>query len=153
MKAALLLLCFALPAPALAALNVGYGGAWYNPETPGQGLLVEVLESGQTLFVAWFTFAPEQSTKARAKVGAPEHRWLTAQGSIMNTRADLTLFNTRGGVFNAAVPVTTEAVGTAELEFIDCRSARFSYQLDDPPRTAEFDLIRISDGAVCDQLD
>jgi N-acetylneuraminic acid mutarotase len=37
-------------------INGGHGGAWFNPETAGQGIVIEVLPALNQLFVAWFTF-------------------------------------------------------------------------------------------------
>jgi hypothetical protein len=37
-----------------------YSGAWYNPEQPGEGFIVEVLQDDQTL-VYWFTYAADGS--------------------------------------------------------------------------------------------
>jgi sugar lactone lactonase YvrE len=127
-------------------INFGLTGAWFNSETAGQGLLVEIIPSRNEVFVAWFTFEA-----ATLKIGAPEHRWLTAQGSYSGATAELTVSSTTGGAFDQAGPVETTAVGSATLSFSDCETARFDYVLDDAP-SAGFDLGRIASDVLCSSL-
>jgi cyclophilin family peptidyl-prolyl cis-trans isomerase len=107
-----------------SVLNAGHSGAWYNPSTPGQGVLVEVDEGQQFLFASWFTFTPGGSGS-----GAEQH-WLTAQGSYSGDAADLLVYETLGGEFDDPQDVTTEAVGQATLRFSDCANGELSYVLD-----------------------
>ncbi|MDJ0655361.1 MAG: NHL repeat-containing protein [Xanthomonadales bacterium] len=130
------------------AINAGLTGAWFNPATAGQGLLVEVIPSRQEVFLAWFTYAEPD---AGGKVGVPEHRWLTAQGSYADATAELTLSSTRDGVFDRGDAVSTVPVGSATLSFSDCEAARFNYALDDGP-SGGFDLSRIAPDVLCSSL-
>jgi hypothetical protein len=37
-------------------INPGHAGAWLNPETSGQGFLLDVLPETDMAFLAWFTY-------------------------------------------------------------------------------------------------
>ena len=49
-----------------------YSGAWYNPEQPGEGFVVEVLQDDQAL-VYWFTYVAD---------GSGEQAWMTGVGDL-----------------------------------------------------------------------
>lgn len=143
----LMLILLALAGTAKAQINYGHSGAWFNPDTAGQGLLVEVLPDSNQVFVAWFTFET-----AGSKLGAPEQRWLTGQGEIIGDTANLMLSVTAGGVFDDPTAVTTTPVGSAMMTLPDCVSGRFDYQLDSDGLAGGFDLQRIGTGATCQEL-
>lgn len=112
-------------------INAAVEGGWFNPSTPGQGLLLDVLDDGRSLFVAWFTFA-DVETQSLSKVGDPAHRWVTAQGSIVGERAELDVTLTTGGVFDDPAPVENSApgaIGTLLIELATCKSGTATYQL------------------------
>jgi hypothetical protein len=54
-------------------INAGHAGAWFNPDTSGQGQLIDVEPEEQFIFVAWFTYGEDS---------ALGQRWLTAQGPL-----------------------------------------------------------------------
>ena len=54
--------------------DFAFSGNWYDPATSGQGLTVEVNPNSSTVFVAWYTYAPNG-----AGAGAAGQRWYTAQ--------------------------------------------------------------------------
>ena len=114
-------------------INPGLNDAWYNPATDGQGFLVTVFPDIQEMFVAWFTFdtvrPPDDVT---AQLGGPGQRWLTAQGPYDGDSATLTIFVTKGGVFDAAQPpATTDPAGdgTMTLQFADCENGLVNYEI------------------------
>lgn len=125
------------------SINPGLSGAWYNASTDGQGMLVDVIPGRGQLFVAWFTFE-----SASLKLGAPEQRWFTAQGHYAGNSAELTLFNSSGGRFNAPTPVATEVVGTAILTFHSCTEADFAFSFDEAT-SGEIPLTRLSPNVSC----
>ncbi len=129
------------------AINAGLSGAWFNPETAGQGLLFDVITSDRTLFAAWFTF----EAPAEAKLGVPEHRWLTAQGPYVDNSAALDIFTTAGGAFDRPDAVTTSPSGSATLSFSSCTEAIFEYALDDGP-SGTIALQRLSPDVFCANL-
>ena len=114
-------------------INPGLNDAWYNPATDGQGFLVTVYPDIKQVFVAWFTFDTERPPEdVTAQLGDPGHRWLTAQGPFDGDSATLTLYVTKGGVFDAAEPpATTDPAGDGAmtLEFADCKNGLVTYEI------------------------
>ena len=114
------------------SINPGFNDAWFNPDTPGQGFLITVFPDIQQLFLAWFTFDTERPMENTASLGESGHRWLTAQGSYSEDTANLTIFVTSGGIFNAGQPpaVTDPAGdGTMTITFSDCSRGFVSYEI------------------------
>ena len=141
-------------------INAGHSGAWYNPSTPGQGILFEVLPDTNTVFMAWFTYdtvAPPADIAAI--VGAPEHRWLTGLGVIDHETNSITfdLALTTGGLFNNSQGVVNSepnSYGTLTAEINNCTDMDISYDLINQELSGEFPMIRISDDnvALCEML-
>lgn len=126
-------------------INFGLSGGWFNADTAGQGLLLEVLPESEQVFVTWFTYESEGAVAA-GKVGATEHRWLSGLGAIDGNRVEVDLRVTSGGFFDDPTPVErTESgtYGTLTLEFTDCASATMSYDLFDEGLQGQRDLIRL----------
>ena len=129
-------------------INAGMDGAWYNPATSGQGLLVDShrdSEGESFLFMAWFTFG--ESTQSG-------QRWLTAQGLFEGSTVNVTLYETTGGRFDNPLDTVTSRVGQATLEFEDCSNARLNYSFDNISKSGEIELIRAIPGgeARCEDL-
>jgi hypothetical protein len=139
-------------------INPGLNDAWYNPATNGQGFLITVLPEIRQMFVAWFTFDAERPPEAvTATLGDSGQRWLTAQGPYDGDTANLTLFITQGGVFDAATPeASTDPAGdgTLTLEFADCTEGLVTYDITSLSLSGEIPIQRISAGNVplCDSL-
>jgi len=114
-------------------INPGLNDAWYNPATDGQGFLVTVFPDIEQMYVAWFTFDTERPPDdVTAHLGGPGQRWLTAQGPYDGDSATLTIFVTKGGVFDAAEPPATtdpEGDGIMTLEFADCENGLVNYEI------------------------
>ena len=126
-------------------LNAGHSGAWFNPQTSGQGVLVDVAAGEQYLFLAWFTYTDADSANPF------EHRWLTAQGGYAGNIAQLPLSETLGGKFDDPQEVNTVTVGEVIVEFDDCEQGRVTYSLDGEDLQGEFPLVRLipGSGTVC----
>lgn len=109
-------------------INQGIAGAWFEPATAGQGLLIDIEPETRFIFIAWFTFeAPSGS-----KVGSADQRWLTAQGSYEGRAAvDLPIFNTTGGAFDTVQAVASEQVGLLTISFDSCTAGTVDYTLDE----------------------
>ncbi|NRB70895.1 MAG: hypothetical protein HRU51_03155 [Xanthomonadales bacterium] len=119
-------------APQPALVNAGFNDAWFNPDTAGQGVFINVFAELGQVFVAWFTFDAERPTAdAPALLGEAGHRWLTALGPIDGNRAVLQVALTEGGLFDTRppVPTVTGEYGTLELEFVDCETVLMRYEL------------------------
>jgi hypothetical protein len=129
-------------------INAGHSGAWFNPETPGQGQLIDVEPGSNFLFLSWFTF-----TEATAD-NPNEQQWYTAQGNYTGDTAVLDLFETLGGKFDDPQEVTTTQVGEVTLTFSDCDQGMMSYSFDAEELEGEFPLVRVIPGSdnVCEGL-
>jgi hypothetical protein len=114
-------------------INAGLNDAWYDPATAGQGFLIAVFPEISQMFVAWFTFDTERPPEdVAAMLGDPGHRWLTAQGPYDGNTANLTIYVTEGGVFDAAEPPASldpAGDGTLKLEFADCSEGMVRYEI------------------------
>jgi hypothetical protein len=139
-------------------INAGVADAWYDPATAGQGFLVTVFPDLEQIFLAWFTYDTERPPgDVTAHLGEPGHRWLTAQGPYTDDTAELTLYLTTGGVFDAADPPATtdqQGYGTLTLQFADCENALATYEIPSLNRSGEIPLQRITDArvALCEEL-
>jgi len=129
-------------------INAGLNDAWLNPDTDGQGLLIAVFPVVKRMFVAWFTYDTERPPQgATANLGEPGHRWLTAQGSYDGNLADLKVYVTRGGVFDAAEPAASTdpaGDGSMQIEFTDCNEALVTYEIASLARPGQFPIERIA---------
>jgi subtilase family serine protease len=124
----------------------GLTGSWYNPQTSGQGFLIEVypdaIASGHGLLGAgWYTY------DAAASGG---QRWYTLQGDVFNTSgsAALKILTSTGGNFAALPAVAATHVGSATLTFSDCTSASLTYSFDDG-RSGTIPLSRLDTNLTC----
>jgi hypothetical protein len=129
-------------------INPGLNDAWYNRATNGQGLLVTVFPNDKQMFLAWFTYDTERPPEdVTAILGEPGHRWMTAQGPYDGDTANLILYQTRGGVFDAAEPPASTDLngdGTIVIEFADCTQALVRYEITSLGIDGEFPIERIS---------
>ncbi len=141
-------------------VNYGLAGGWYNPETSGQGILIDVLPQTNRVFFTWFTYdtqaPPEQ---ASAIIGDPSHRWLTGLGEFdpQTNSVTIDLNLTTGGKFDDATPVQyseANSYGTVTLSFEDCSNMQMQYNLYDAALTGLIDYSRISaeNIALCEYL-
>jgi murein DD-endopeptidase MepM/ murein hydrolase activator NlpD len=99
-------------------------GAWYDPAISGQGLMIEALPGGKQLFVAWFTFAPDESGS---------QRWYSAVLTLNGATATGRVHRTLGGRL-ATVPTAAQQqneIGSMTIDFPDCRTAAVTYSLAD----------------------
>ena len=139
-------------------INAGLNDAWFNPATPGQGFLITVLPDIKQMFLAWFTYDTQRPPQGvGAFLGEPGHRWLTAQGPYHGDTASLTLFVTKGGVFDAAEPATSTdpaGDGTMTLEFADCAEALVTYEITSLDISGQIPIQRIvpDNVPVCEVL-
>jgi len=129
-------------------ITAGLNGAWYNPNWPGQGFLIDVLPDSQRVFVGWFTFDTERLYDAGPKnsMGGLNQRWLTALGEYHGNRANLELLLTSSGEFLwKNTPVTNQEYGVLELEFSDCETATAHFTIPDLAMEGTVPLKKISD--------
>jgi hypothetical protein len=134
-------------------INHGVSDAWYAPEIPGQGIFVDVFPESRRIFIGWFTHDIWNSA-TEGRLGDGNHRWLTAEGTFDGPRAELTLFETSGGLFASDTPVTTTAVGSAVFTLRACSHATLEFTIESGTNEGKVDLRRISDEntARCEAL-
>jgi hypothetical protein len=134
------------PLNVLFEVNAGHAGAWYNPDTSGQGQLIDIEPESGFMFLAWFAYTDATS-------GNPnEQHWLTAQGTYDGNTAILPVYETLGGQFDDPAEVDPPVlVGSIELTFEDCTSGQASYSIDSWGVTGSFPLSRVIPGSenVC----
>ena len=139
-------------------INAGLNDAWFNRATNGQGLLIMVFPGIRQMFLAWFTYDTQRPAEdVTAFLGEPGHRWLTAQGPYEGDTANLTIFVTEGGVFDAADPPAStdlDGDGTINIEFADCTQGLVRYEITSLSIEGEFPIERISPDNVplCESL-
>jgi hypothetical protein len=111
--------------------NPGLNDAWYDPKTPGQGILMSVFPESEFVFLAWFTFDTERPDQdVPYKLGDPGHRWMTAYGEYDGSSALLKLELTKGGLFDSNQPATSsEDYGTLDISFESCSSGEMTYDI------------------------
>lgn len=106
-------------------------GNWFDPETSGQGFMLEASTGSRQLFGTWFTYAGSGAGGS----GASTQRWYAFQGSLdENGEAgffrNLTVYLREGGRFDDPQASRTVAVGTADLQLESCHAAIFDYRFD-----------------------
>ena len=137
-------------------INPGLSGAWFNPETSGQGWLIDVIEreTGLGFFVAWFTYDVDPPTADELDgFGSRQHRWFTASGDVSGDTAVLDIFLNSGGVFNDPRETTLEPVGSMTIQFSDCTNAQLSFDFDDSDdNDGSVEIIRLSPDVFCQAI-
>lgn len=141
-------------------INPGLNGSWYNLETAGSGIFIDVLPTLDAVFVAWFTHDVMTPTEGDvATIGDINNRWLSGFGTIDHDTQSITfdLTATSGGLFDSPQTVThTEAnsYGTMKISFQDCENAHVEYNLIAQELSGDFPLIRLTSDnvALCQSL-
>ena len=100
-----------------------YSGSWYDPDGPGQGIVVNARADGLATLV-WFSFAPD--------TGEPV--WLYAEGTIDEAQMRFAgVIRPRGTAF---APFNPDAIdrrpwGELELDFSSCNEVELRYAGDE----------------------
>jgi Leucine-rich repeat (LRR) protein len=123
----------------------GLTGAWYNANESGQGFVLEDYPNTSPghgiLAGGWFTFHG----------GLPV--WYEVQGAISedNPYAELGIYQTTDGLFNAPPILPGQPVGIAKMFFSDCNTALFHYQIGGSAETFEdvIQLTRVDANVTC----
>ncbi len=137
------------PAPAFNPDQFGLTGAWYDPITTGQGLVLEVYPdsigpgSGQ-FFGGLFTYSSD---------GTGTRVWYTLQGAVQSasTTAQVGIYAQKeSGNFNAGPVIPAGVVGSATIAFGDCGHMTLTYTFSDGSgRTGTIPLTRITVNSSC----
>lgn len=99
------------------SINRGLTGNWYNPETSGQGLMLEVFPENEKIFVVWFTYEPAGGRQL----------WLTGTGDYQGAEAQFDLLRRAGGRFDRPGEPEAQTWGAGALRFESCDKAVFRY--------------------------
>ena len=111
-------------------LDKRFNGAWYDPQTSGQGLTLEVLEGGDRLVGFWYTYDDN---------GAK--RWFIFNGDINDTTAEVSIVKTSGGAFLQPDPVVESEWGTGRFVTVDCNHVNFEITSAEVDTTVELTRI------------
>ena len=137
-------------------INPGINGTWFDPNTLGQGFLIDVLPASNTFFIAWFTNDTSlPDSNLAAVVGDPGQRWLSAQGELgSDNSVTLDIFSVSGGIFNQSSDILNEIVGSMTVTFGDCTAGIVDYSFNDSSLTGSIPIQRIVNDnvALCEQL-
>ncbi len=140
-------------------LNSGLNGAWLNTQTPGQGILIEMLPGLDIGFMGWYTYDTQDPSDTTSTIGYAGHRWLTGLGNIDQDNHSITfdLVNTTGGLFNNNQAVTNSdagTYGTMTITFTDCANATVDFSFTAQQLNGSFAIQRISSDnvALCERL-
>lgn len=136
------------------AANEGLSGAWFDPDTPGQGYLLDVYpgSDGLEIFVAWFTYDTDEPDDSETLTfGTEQHRWFTAGGTIAGSEANLTINLNTGGVFNDPRMTSLAPVGTMSIQFQSCTSASLTFEFDSG-ESDTIEIIRLTPDTFCGAL-
>lgn len=112
-------------------LDQRFNGAWYDPDTDGQGLTLEIREDGTTVVGFWYTYDYEGN-----------QRWFVLQGQAGGEQADVTIYRTSGGVFLQGDPVALDEWGTGRFTTTDC--AHITFEFDSEEISGSIPLTRLS---------
>ena len=126
----------------------GLSGAWYNPDTSGQGLLFD--SNDQQLFAAWFTY-PIQNSPTNSNFGSTNHRWFTAQGTSSTHIYDMPIYLTEDGIFDTSGAVNSTEVGHMKIKFDTCLKGSVEYEFTDSDIMGSFPIIRITPNIYCQE--
>jgi hypothetical protein len=131
-------------------ITLAMAGSWYFPDTTGQGFLIDIFDTANRMFLAWFTYDLERpSNDVTALIGDPGHRWITAVGPFQGDTANLNINWSSGMIFDAASPpVSTNQDGTLKVEFSNCFTGTVTYDLGASGRTGVVPIERIANDAV-----
>jgi len=145
---------FAPPAP--FSITYAMSGSWYYPPTTGQGFLIDVFDTQNLMFLAWFTYDLERPpADTPAMIGDPGHRWMTAVGPFTGNTANLDITWSSGMILDSETPpVVNESDGSMTVEFDDCFTGNVSYDLGQSGRAGTVPIQRIVNDAVplCETL-
>lgn len=131
-------------------ISPGLNGAWYGPETPGQGFMFDIYPEHNTFFTTWFTFdlaAPE--SEGASDFGSSQQRWFAAQGILgEGDTVELAIFSNSNGVFDDPTTVQTDTVGTMTVIFEDCSSAVVEYEFDGSELSGVIPIQRVANDNI-----
>lgn len=117
----------------MAGFDIDQSGAWFDPASSGQGLMIEVVPASPDqdglLFATWFTY--DQASLADDPFAQD---WFALQADLREAadgRVVAPIYRSLGGVLDYRGTPHLFRVGEAELQFAGCDSLRLRYRFDD----------------------
>lgn len=131
-----------------------HGGAWYRPATSGQGVLFDIrppsadgVDPG-VIVGGWFTYDVEGANDDDSS-----QHWFLLQGDLAEAvggSTTATIYRASGGRFDQRPTSNVQVVGSVQITFSGCETARLNYRFDDSEvagsfagRVGEISLIRL----------
>jgi len=115
-------------------ITAALSGLWHNPETPGQGIFLDIAPRIDLFFAGWLTWS---STPG-------DYDWLTMHGDFSGNTAAVSVYRTTGGRFNDPQSVETTPIGVAEFVFVSRTRGQVSIDLDGSDTTIVIPLERVT---------
>ena len=115
-------------------LDQRFNGAWYDPTTDGQGFSLEIQEDNEAVVSFWYTYTDDG-----------RQRWFIIQGSVIDGEAEVTIYETSGGVFLQGDLISLDEWGSGRFSTVDCNHITFEIESDEISTTIP--LTRLS--GVC----
>lgn len=100
-------------------LDQRFDGSWYNPATDGQGFNLDILDDGKTIIGYWYTYEDD---------GSGTQRWFALSGNLVNGIAEVTIYQTSGGVFLQNDPHSLTIWGSGRIRTTDCGHISFEFE-------------------------
>lgn len=131
------------------ALGPQLNGGWFNPDTSGQGFFLDISADQNFLFAGWFTYKPDAPTEGDVQ----NHRWYTIEGNLDSESGAFPVYLTSDGVFNDPRATTSEIIGEASFQVINCNNAIFGFEFDEG-ESGSMSITRLLpvDESECDEL-
>ena len=110
-------------------------GSWSNPDTAGQGLVLDIFPDIKGIFAAWFTWDTKPADPGdNSDVANSGTRWLTAFGNYENETdrvVELTVYEAKNGLFNQGKVESNDPVGALTIDMFNlCEGGEFRFNLD-----------------------
>lgn len=100
-------------------LDPRFDGSWYDPQTDGQGFNLDILDDEKTVVSYWYTYTSDASGS---------QRWFVLEGQVSDGIGDVTIYETKGGIFMQSEPHSLVPWGTGRFIAIDCNHINFEFE-------------------------
>lgn len=139
----------------------GLTGAWYDTSDPGKGFLIDAMPDHAgpgigTYFGGWFNFlcGPGDCPSGTPSNPEAQQQWFSFQDNVdaTNPYVRQTVYESRGGAFDAPPTVGATPIGMFTIAFDDCSHAMLRYHIPRgpyPDRSVR--LTRLTPSTSCTQ--
>jgi CubicO group peptidase (beta-lactamase class C family) len=103
-----------------------FDGNWYDPANDGQGFNLDVLDDGKTVISYWYTYGNDTQNS---------QRWFLLVGELVDGVADMTIYQSSGGVFLQSNPYELNEWGSGRFSALDCNHINFEFESDEVSTT------------------